>query len=86
MKIPQHWEEGEKVRARLDSERRIGQICLYLATLSAVLGAIGGVLHATLGLEIMSWFLLAIITFSVTFFIGWAVSLYPETTEAQKKD
>ena len=71
---------------RLDSEGRAGQICLYIATLSAVLGVISGFLHTFLGVEIMSWFLLIVITFFITFFIGWAVSRYSETTEAKEKE
>jgi hypothetical protein len=74
------------VRDSFDSERRVGQVCLYIATVSAVLGIISGILHAFLGLEIMSWFLLAIVTFFITFLIGWAVSRYSEATEPQKKE
>jgi hypothetical protein len=38
-----------------------GDICQYLSFTFAALGIIGGALKITLGLESMSWFLLAIV-------------------------
>jgi len=86
--MPHHWEVREKVRARIGSEGKTGHICWFVAVLFAVLGVIGDAMNATLGLEPMSWFLLAIATLlaGITFFIGWAVAWYLETTATQKKE
>ena len=63
------------MKVGLSSEGRAGHICLYVATLYAVLGAIGGILNSVLGLEIMSWFLLVIVAFFTTFLIGWVAAM-----------
>jgi hypothetical protein len=50
-----------------------------------VLGIIGDAANATLGLEPMSWFLLAIGAFvaGISFFIGWTAAWSSITTEAK---
>ena len=82
-----HWEIREKMIAGRGSQGMSGHVCWYFAVLFAVLGIIGDAANITLGLESMSWFLLAIVGFlaSITFFIGWAVSWYLET-ETKKKE
>ena len=84
--MPYHWEVREKLIASRGSEGLWGHALWLLAVIFAVLGVIGDAVNATLGLEPMSWFLLAIVTFlaSITFFIGLAISWYLETTETKK--
>ena len=57
------WEDREKMKAKLGSERLVGHICWFLAAVFAMLGIIGDAANITLGLEPISWFLLAIATF-----------------------
>jgi len=83
-----HWEDREKLKANLGSMGLQVHISWFLGVIFAVLGIIGDAANVTLGLEPISWFLLAIATFlaSITYFIGWAVSWYLSTTEAKKKE
>ena len=80
------WEDREKLVASLGGQGMVGHILWFAAVLFAVLGIIGDAANITLGLESISWFLLAIGAFlaSITFFIGWAVSWYLETTANKK--
>jgi len=86
--MARHWEDREKIKVGIGSEGKWGHIFWFAAALFAVLGIVGDAANVTLGLEPMSWFLLAIVAFlaSITFFIGWAVSWYLETTEAKEKE
>jgi len=86
--MTQHWADREKMKASLVSNGRTGHILWFIAVIFAVVGIIGDAANATPGLEPASWFLLAIIAFlaSITFFIGWAVSWYLNTTATQKKE
>jgi hypothetical protein len=80
--MARHWEDREKMRAGIGSGGQWGHNLWYLAAVFAILGIIADAINSPLGLEAMSWFMLAIATFlaSITFFIGWAVSWYLETT------
>lgn len=51
----------EDVKAEIRNCDLFGGICQYACFLFAALGVIGDALNITLGLESMSWFLLAII-------------------------
>ncbi len=51
----------EEVKAEVKLCSTAGTILLLLSLLFAILGIIGDALDATLGLETLSWFLLAII-------------------------
>ena len=67
---------------------RWGGACWILGVVFAILGVIGDAMNATLGLELMSWFLLAIAAFvaSISWYIGWAVAVYLDAMEAKKKE
>jgi len=84
--MARHWENREKMRASLGSNGKWAHNLWYLAAIFAVLGIISDAVTSPLGLESMSWFMLAIATFlaSITFFIGWAMGWYLETTAAKK--
>ena len=85
--MARHWEDREKIRASLGEKGWWGHILWFLAVIFAILGVIADAINATLGLEPISWFLLAIATSlaGIPFFIGWAVSWYLRTTEAKKE-
>jgi len=80
--------DREQVKASLGSSGLGGHICWFLGAIFAVLGIISDAMNTSLGLEPISWFLLAIAAFlaSLAYLIGWAVSWYLETTEAKKKE
>jgi hypothetical protein len=84
--MARHWQDHEKMIAGLGKSGSWGHALWYLAAIFAILGVIADAVNAPLGLEAMSWFLLAIASFlaSITFFIGWAVSWYLKMTEAKK--
>ncbi len=75
--------DREKVKADLIRCGRAAEICWFIIITFALLGIIGDAANITLGLEPMSWFLLAIATFlaGITFRIGWAVSWYLNTNK-----
>ncbi len=81
-----HWADREKMRASLSGNGRAGHVCWFIAVVFVVVGIISDAVNVTPGLEPASWFLLAIITFlaGITFFIGWAVSWYLETSATKK--
>ena len=63
------------------------RIFSVLGLIFAVLGIISDAMDATLGLESISWFLLAIgvSVVSIAPCIGWAVAAYLKSTEAKKE-
>ena len=85
--MPRHWEDREKMIARLGASALWAHILWFLAVIFVILGVIADAVNSPLGLEPMSWFLLAIAAFlaSITYFIGWAISWYLKTTEAKKE-
>ena len=55
------FKDREDVKAEIRACDLFGGICQYACFLFAALGVIGDALNITLGLESMSWFLLAIV-------------------------
>ena len=86
--MPSRYEDREKVRTSIRSQGLCGDILGFLGVIFAILGIIGDAINATLGLEPLSWLVLAVVTvlLSVCFYISWAVAWYLETTEAKKKE
>lgn len=86
--MARHWEDREKIRASLGKNGWWGHILWFLAVIFAILGVIADAVNATLGLEPISWFLLAIATFVVSaiWYLSWAVAVYLRTIEAKKKE
>ena len=84
--MARHWEDRERMRAGIGPSGKWAHNLWYLAAIFAILGIISDAVNSPLGLESMSWFMLAIATFlaSITYFIGWAVSWYLEATAAKK--
>ena len=66
----------------------LGGVCWFLGVIFAILGIISDAINATLGLEPISWLLLAIATFviSAIWYLSWAVAIYLRTTEAKKEE
>jgi len=63
------------------------RIFFILGLVFAILGVIGDAMNATLGLEPMSWLLLAIGAFvaGIAPCLGWAIAAYLKATEAKKE-
>jgi len=63
------------------------RIFFILGLIFAILGIISDAMNATLGLEPISWFLLAIGVFvaGIAPCIGWAIAVYLKAIEAKKE-
>jgi hypothetical protein len=85
------WEEPfqnrEEIRAALGPMGLAGHICWFLGAVFAILGIIGDAANATLGLEPMSWLVLAIVAFvaGIPMWLTWALSMHLLGTEAKGK-
>ena len=77
------WTDQEKVKSELAACGRGFQISLWMFLIFLLLGIISDAANITLGLEALSWFLLAIafIVAAVFFRLGWAVSWYLNTNK-----
>ena len=68
-----HWEEIEnrkEIKMSLAQVGLMAHICWFLGILFAVLGVISDAIDETLGLEAISWLLLAIAAFAASLFPG----------------
>jgi len=86
--MARHWENRDKLIASIGSGGMWAHTLWFLGAIFAILGIIADATNTTLGLEPMSWFLLAIVVFlaSITYFIGLAIAWYLKTTEAKKQE
>ena len=80
-------EDRERIVASIGVAGLWGHVSFFLGVIFAVLGVIGDAANVTLGLEPMSWFLLAIVAsvLSIPWFIGLAMAWYLSTTEAKSE-
>ena len=79
------WGSVEAVRDQTGVCRTGGVVSYILSVALVVLGVIGDVRDVTLGLEPMSWYLLAIAAFlsSIVWYIAWAVAIHINVIEAK---
>ena len=77
------WADREKVKGELVACAIGFQVTTWAGIVCVVLGIIGDAANMKLGLEPMSWFLLAIVFFLAAIFtrIGWAVCWYLNTSK-----
>jgi hypothetical protein len=80
-----HWEDSERIKARVSPEGTMTHVLWLLGALSAALGVISDAANRPIGLESDTWLLLAIALFaaSAVSFIEWAVAWYLRTARAQ---
>jgi len=85
--MARHWEDRKRIVASIGISGLCGHISFFLGVIFAVLGVIGDAANVSLGLEPMSWFLLAIVTsvLSIPWFIGLAMAWYLSTTQAKSE-
>jgi len=83
-----HWEDREFIKASLRSVGLQAHICWFLGVIFAVLGIIADAANVTLGLESVSWFLLAVFTMMIgmIWFFSVAMAWYLKTTKAEKEE
>lgn len=77
----------EEMRAALGPMGLMGHVSLFLGIIFAVLGVIADAANATLGLEPMSWLVLAIVVFvaGIPMWLTWAISMHLLGMEAKSK-
>ena len=77
------WIVGSGARMTLS-----GGTCWIFGVVFAILGVIGDAMDATLGLESISWFLLAIASFvaAISWYLGWVLAVYRTTKDAKNKE
>jgi len=85
--MPYRWEDRKRLRGGIRSSGLAGHVCWFIGVAFAIIGIIAAAKNAAVGLGSTNWFLLAIVVLvmGITFFIGWAMGWYLETTEAKKK-
>jgi uncharacterized membrane protein len=85
------WEEPfenrEDIKKSLCTTGLLGHICCFLGAVFALLGIIGDAANATLGLEPISWLLLAVVACvaGIPMWLIWGMSKHLLGTEAKTK-
>ena len=81
------FKDREEVKAEIRRCDLVGGIFTYAGFVFAALGVIGDALNITLGLEPMSWFLLAIVAGlnAIIPYMHWAVAKHLFGIEAESK-
>ena len=76
--MPYHWESRENMKASIRTSGLWGHILWFLGAIFAILGIIGDATNTNLGLEPLSWLMLAavVVLLGVCMFIGLAISWY----------
>jgi uncharacterized membrane protein YdbT with pleckstrin-like domain len=59
--MPYHWESKENMAAGIRSSGLWGHIMWFLGAMFAILGIISDALNTAIGLESISWFMLAVV-------------------------
>ncbi len=82
MKVP-GWADREKVKGGLVASGRAFTISFRLSLVFVLLGIVSNAANTTIGLDSISWFLLAIMAglFGLVYSIAWAVSWYLNTNK-----
>jgi len=85
--MEKRWKDRKRIMAAGGVWTVWGGVCWILGVVFAVLGVVGEAMNITLGLEPMSWLLLAIAAFvaSIPEYLGWAVAVYLSTAEAKSE-
>ena len=76
--MPYHWEIRENMKTGIRTSGLWGHILWFIGVICAILGIIGDATNTTLGLEPLSWLVLAAVAvlLGVCMFIGLAISWY----------
>jgi len=85
--MPERWKDHKWIISKGGAWTLVGGACFFLGVIFAVLGVIGDAANVTLGLEPMSWFLLAIavLVISAIWYFSWGVAVYVDAIEGKSK-
>ena len=85
--MARHWEDREYLKASIGSQGWWGHFLWFLGLAFVLLGIIADAANVTLGLESISWFLMAIAAFlaGLPFYIGLGIGWYLRTIETKGK-
>jgi len=85
--MPERWKDHKLMISKGGVWALVGGVCFFLGIAFAVLGVIGDAIDSTLGLEPISWFLLAIavLVISAIWYFSWGVAVYVDAIEAKSK-
>ena len=85
--MPERWKDHKLIISKGGAWALVGGVCFFLGIAFAVLGVIGDAVDSTLGLEPISWFLLAIavLVISAIWYFSWGVAVYVDAIEAKSK-
>jgi len=81
------WKDHKGIINKGGAWTMAGGFCFFLGIAFAVLGVIGDAIDSTLGLEPISWFLLAIavLVISAIWYFSWGVAVYVDAIEAKSE-
>jgi hypothetical protein len=84
--MAKRWKESKWITGKGGMWAAWGGACWILGIIFAIVGIIGELLNATLGLVPMSWYLLSIAFFvaSIPEYLGWVVAVYLHNKEEEK--
>jgi len=84
--MEKRWWDGKRALRMAGAWAMWGGACWVLGIIFAILGISADAINGILGLESVSWFLLAIAMFaaSIPCYLGWAVGVYVDIKEAKK--
>jgi hypothetical protein len=76
--MPYPWEKRDYLKAGIGSSGLWGHVFWLLGLVFAILGVVSDAINITIGIEPLSWFMLAavVVLLGICMFIGWAVSWY----------
>jgi len=83
----ERWRDHKWIISKGGTWTMLGGVCFFLGIAFAVLGVIGDAIDGTLGLEPISWFLLAIavLVISTIWYFSWGVAVYVDAIEGKSK-
>jgi len=85
--MAKRWEDRKRIVDSIGVAGLWGHVHWFLAVIFAVLGVIGDAANVTLGLEPMSWFMLAIVVsvLGIPMFMGVTLGWYLRSTETKSE-
>ena len=81
------FENREEMKSTLSPMGMAGHVCWFLGAVFAILGIIADVANTALGLEPISWLVLAIVVFvaGMPMWLTWGISMHLLGMEAKSK-
>lgn len=85
--MEERWKNRKMILTSASTAMAFAHVLWFLGAVFAVLGVIGEAINVTLGLEPISWLLLAIAAFvaSIPQLLGWHLAVYLDSIETKSK-